>query len=57
MYGWLVSCSNSESKDRVMCLAVLKHREKFTDADCSGLNDINKRRRDAFRGCKILSKV
>ena len=52
-----MSCSNSESKDRVMCLAVLKHREKFTDADCSGLNDINKRRRDAFRGCKILSKV
>ena len=40
-----------------MYLEVLKHRETVTDDSFSGLNNINKRRRDAFRGYKILSKI
>ena len=40
-----------------MCLEVLKYRETVTDDSFSGLNNINKRRQDAFRGYKILSKI
>ena len=40
-----------------MCLEVLKYRETVTDDSFSGLNNINKRGQDAFRGYKILSKI
>ena len=40
-----------------MCLEVLKSQEKFTFDNFSGLNDINKRSQDPFKGNKTLSKV
>ena len=40
-----------------MCLEVIKPQQEFTFDDFSGLNDINNRTQDAFRGHKTLSKV